>query len=103
MMSPWLQRVISSSTGLIRSVETCSPMCSGRSSRGYMVARRPSLTCNAKGSWYLQVVQPYNRLRTELAAAKKLESRASEELDAARPGHDLPPSLKAAAEACSNP
>ena len=48
-------------------------------------------------------MQLYASLKAELAAAKKLESRASQELDAARPGHDILPSLKAAAEACTDP
>lgn len=43
--------------------------------------------------------KPYKRLVAELAVAKKLESRASQELSAAKPGDELSPSLKAAVEA----
>ena len=47
----------------------------------------------------LQAEEPCKRLAAEVAAAKMLESRASRELEGARPGDDLSPSLKAAAEA----
>ena len=102
-MSPWLQMMITGTTELTQRIVTCLSVCSGCPMRRYAVARLPSSTRTAKGSRHLQVVQPYNRLRMELAAAKKLESRASQELEAARPGHDIPPSLKAAAEACPDP
>lgn len=47
----------------------------------------------------LQAEEPCKRLAAELAAAKMLESRASRELEEARPGNGLSPSLRAAAEA----
>ena len=46
-----------------------------------------------------QAEEPCKRLAAELAAAKMLESRASRELEGARPGDGLSPSLRAAAEA----
>ena len=47
----------------------------------------------------LQAEEPCKRLAAELAAANMLESRASRELEEARPGNGLSPSLRAAAEA----
>ncbi len=47
----------------------------------------------------LQAEEPCKHLAAELAAAKMLESKASQELELARPGDGLLPSLRAAAEA----
>ena len=47
--------------------------------------------------------EPYKRLIAELAAAQKLEARASQELLDVKPVNSLSPSLKAAAEASQAP
>ena len=58
--------------------------------------------CNP-GVRILQVEEPYKRLIAELAAAQKLEARASQELLDVKPVNSLSPSLKAAAEASEAP
>ncbi|CAK0748346.1 hypothetical protein CVIRNUC_001832 [Coccomyxa viridis] len=50
-----------------------------------------------------EVEEPYKRLIAELAAAQKLEARASQELLDVKPVNSLSPSLKAAAEASQAP